>query len=277
MSDGPNAEQAEFWTHGSGMKWVEREEDLNATFEPVNELIAAGAQPLAGAQVLDIGCGTGATARRMAQEAAAVHATDISESLLAQARRSAQGVPNMTFALADAQTADLGEGVYDIAVSRFGVMFFADPVAAFVNIRRALKPGGRLAMACWAPFKDNPWFTIPRFIATDRLGRLPPFDPYAPGPFAFAETDRTLGILHDAGFTARVSTQTLALTPRGGAAQVADLATRVGPAQTVLRERNGTEEDLEAIRTEVEAAFKPFETDSGMRVPASIHLYTAQA
>ncbi|MEM6619125.1 MAG: class I SAM-dependent methyltransferase [Pseudomonadota bacterium] len=276
--DGPNAEQAGFWSTGSGLDWVDREADLDAAFAPVNNLIAA-ALPRAARRLLDIGCGTGATARHMLtrepQSGVTVHATDISDTLLAQAKASAAGLKGLSFALADGQTADLG-GPFDAVYSRFGVMFFSDPTAAFANIRRAVSPGGTLAIACWGPFKENPWFTVPRFAATDRLGAPPPFDPRAPGPFAFSDADYTLGILQRAGWSdPQVTPADVTLSPRGGPVDLADLVTQIGPAKVVIRERGGTADDAAAIEAEVARRFAAAYPD--MSIPARLYLYTARA
>lgn len=272
-----NAGQAEFWTRETGPKWAENAERLDAAFAPVNDALVNALEPLEGCAVLDIGCGAGASSAALAERAAQVCGLDISPTLLARARERFGDRPNLRFVEGDAQTDDLGEAVFDRAASRFGVMFFSDPVAAFANIRRALKPGAKMALATWAPFKENPWFTIPRFAATDRLGRPAPFDPRAPGPFAFAEADYALSILLDAGFSAEVETVSLLLTPQGDAEEVADLATRIGPAQSVLREMGGTEEDFRAIRAAVAERFADFATPEGIRVPARIHLFQARA
>ena len=132
-------------------------------------------------------------------------------------------------------------------------------------------------MACWAPFKQNPWFTIPRFIATDLLGSPPSFDPRAPGPFAFADTDYALGILRDAGFTnAAVQTHDIPLSLSGDAAHAAKLSSYIGPADSVIRAMNGTAADKAKIIAKTQEKLRDFEQNGSVTVPAKIHLYTAQ-
>ncbi|MEJ6708940.1 MAG: class I SAM-dependent methyltransferase [Amylibacter sp.] len=274
MTDLPNSEQAEFWSDGAGQDWVTFDTQLDELFAGVNAALIKHAAPKPTDAILDIGCGTGATTRDFAAHTASAHGIDISTSMLAHAQKSAPA--NTTFSRADAQTAPLRANHYEHLVSRFGVMFFDDPVAAFTNLRTCLKPTGQLTMACWAPFKQNPWFTIPRFIATDLLGHPPSFDPHAPGPFAFADLDYVLEILTNAGFTApRVQTLDIPLHLAGTAANAAKLSSYIGPADSVIRAQGGTQADKDQIVTITEQKLKPYEGDGAVTVPAKIHLYCA--
>lgn len=274
MTDLPNSEQAEFWSDGGGLDWITFDSQLDALFAGVNATLLDHVAPKATDQILDIGCGTGATSRDFARHAGHVHGIDISTSMLAHAQKSAP--ENTTFTRADAQTEPLPAGHYDHLTSRFGVMFFENPVAAFTNLRGALKPTGRLTMACWAPFKQNPWFTIPRFIATDLLGSPPSHDPYAPGPFAFADTDHALAILEDAGFTdAQVETLDIPLTLQGDAEHAANLSAYIGPADSVIRAMGGTAEDKANIVAQTREKLRAYEVNGTVSVPAKIHIYTA--
>jgi SAM-dependent methyltransferase len=135
------------------------------------------------------------------------------------------------------QYAPLEASRYDAAFSRFGVMFFADPVAAFANVLRALKPTGRLSFVCWRPLSENPWMHVPLEAARSLLPPASPSDPTAPGPFAFANPDRVRSILTAAGFS-RIAIDPFD-TPIGGAdlAQTVDLALRIGPLGATLREQ----------------------------------------
>ena len=198
--------------------------------------------------------------------------------MLEQARITATtaGLENVTFVQADAQTEPLPENRFDHIISRFGVMFFDDPVAALKNIFRSLKQGGNLTMACWGPFKENPWFTLPRRAATDLLGNPPPMNPRDPGPFAFADTDYVLNILKDAGFAApTVNTKDIPLTLQGSAADAAELSSYIGPANSVIRAQCGTASDKAEIVKATKTELERYSREGTVTVPSKIHIYSA--
>ncbi|MDT9593612.1 class I SAM-dependent methyltransferase [Nocardioides zeae] len=184
--------------------WIETEADLDAVLAPVTTAVVQAADLASARRVLDVGCGTGAlleaAARRGAHEVVGV---DIAEPMVAAAQAR---VPSATVLAADAQTADLGllGAPFDRIVSRFGVMFFADPVAAFANLRSAAAPGARLAFACWREVEENPMFTLGTSVLTRRwdaeLGDRPRSVPGAPGPVSMAEYARVRAVLVDAGW-----------------------------------------------------------------------------
>jgi SAM-dependent methyltransferase len=154
--------------------------------------------------VLDVGCGTGDTTRAAARLAVDGDAlgVDLSRAMLARAREraSADGLANVAFEQADAQVHPLTESHFDVVLSRFGVMFFADPVAAFANLARATVPGGRLAVVTWQPYSRNEWVSVPRTaLALDR--QLPPIPEDVPGMFGLADADHVRRILGDAGWS----------------------------------------------------------------------------
>jgi SAM-dependent methyltransferase len=199
-----NVEQAKSWDGPSGDAWVAREAFQNAALAAHTERLfaAAGVQPTD--HVIDVGCGTGDTTRaaaRLAVEGDA-HGVDLSTAMLARAREAAaaDGLGNVTFEQADAQVHPFAEARFDVVISRFGVMFFADPVAAFANLARATHSGGRLTVVTWQPFAGNEWVEIPR--ASLALGRdLPPIPEDVPGPFGLADPDRVRRILGEAGWS----------------------------------------------------------------------------
>jgi ubiquinone/menaquinone biosynthesis C-methylase UbiE len=201
-----NADQIAYWNESGGPVWVALQTLLDRQLAPFSDEVIRVLQPREGEQVLDVGCGCGATSLLLAERVGAgggVLGVDISAPMLDVARNaaSARGARCVSFREADAESADLGRNVFDAVFSRFGVMFFADPVAAFRNIRQAAKPGGRLGFVCWRRIEDNPWMNAPLAAALPYLPPIAPADPLAPGPFAFADGDRLRGILHDAGFT----------------------------------------------------------------------------
>jgi SAM-dependent methyltransferase len=199
-----NAAQAEAWNGDEGEYFVaERARHERMGQQHTQRLLDAAAITSADA-VLDVGCGCGQTTIRAARAARDGHAlgVDLSAVMLAQARRQADRdeVRNVSFQRADAQTHQFPAGGFDIAISSFGVMFFADPQAAFANIAAALHPGGRLAFLCWQDIAGNEWLTVPFAAAAAHvtLPELPATD--QPGPFSLADPQRIRHLLTQAGF-----------------------------------------------------------------------------
>ncbi len=202
MTQAPNADQVAFWNGPAGEKWAQLQVEMDRNLGDVTAALLPFAAPKPGERVLDIGCGAGQTSYLLADavgQGGHVTGVDISAPLLAAARRVMDSAKNIAFVEADASAYDF-KPEYDLVVSRFGVMFFDDPPDAFANIRTALKPGGRLAFACWRSVPENQWVSLPVGAARAILPPLPPPDPLAPGPFAFAEPARVKDILGRAGF-----------------------------------------------------------------------------
>lgn len=237
-----NAEQIAEWNGALGQRWAESQRETDAVVAAFGQaaLQRAAAQP--GERVIDIGCGCGDTSLELARrvgEGGRVLGVDVSRPMLevARARAAAAGLRQLDFDEADASAAPLPVGS-DLLYSRFGVMFFADPVAAFVHLRAALRPGGRLVFVCWRAPRDNAWAMAPLMAARRALGITPPpADPLAPGPFAFADGERTRSILADAGFAA-IELQRVDAPIRIGATprEAAEAAVRLGPTARLVRE-----------------------------------------
>jgi SAM-dependent methyltransferase len=205
MSEIVNADQAQAWNGGQARSWLDREDQHANAARAHREALLEAAAVAPGEQVLDVGCGTGATTRaaaRAAGDGGQATGLDISEPLLARARQRAAdaGITNVEFVCADAQVAPLAEGRFDLVMSKFGVMFFADPVAAFLNLAQAVRPGGRLAFVSWRPPEENEWIQVLRTAAAG--GRdAPPITVGAPGMFGLAEREHVAGVVATAGFT----------------------------------------------------------------------------
>lgn len=276
-----NADQREFWNSDPGDNWVRYQADLDAIVREVGDLLLEVCGPREGEAVLDVGCGAGATTLALAQAVAPsgrVHGIDISAPLLARAAawRDELGIGNATFELADAQDHAFPRGAFDLVASRFGMMFFADPVAAFRNLRSALRSPSRIAFVAWAGPEENPWFAWPQRIATARLGDVTETPPGAPGPMAFQDLERARAMLADAGFSrGEGRAVTVDLHHPGGPEAIRKLVTVVGPVARVLREKDGTDDDKAAIAAEVEARFEQFRSSDGIRIPARVNLFTA--
>ena len=192
-----------YW-NDRGPVWVEYRERLDAMLAPLGEAAIARLHPDPGEYVLDIGCGTGTTSLELARlvgDTGHVTGVDVSAPMLDEARRRATdaGLDNTSFVAADAGIHQFEPRHYDAAFSRMGIMFFAEPVAGFTNLRRALRPGGQLGFVCWRSPAENSWVTEPGQAIAEVLGPPAPMDPDAPGPFSLASADRISSILTGAG------------------------------------------------------------------------------
>lgn len=278
-SGGPNSDEARYWASPSGLSWIENEAELDTLMAPVTEAVYDMAGLAPGMRVLDIGCGTGAhsfAAARRAGTGGEVVAVDISPPLLARAKdraASMTGGARVTFINADAQTVELPPREFDLATSRFGVMFFAEPATAFMNISRSIRRGGRMLFAAWAPVSVNPWWRIPGSVAGARLGTPPPSEPNAPGPMGLSDIGYVSGELSKAGFEDfRVTAVNVGLHHPAGAAAMAALSLRVGPAARAMRLFDGGSADAAAIEQALAAAYAPYEVESGFVIPATINM-----
>jgi len=275
-----NADQIAYWNDQAGRTWVELGELLDRQIEGVGLRGIEALAPRAGEQILDIGPGGGRTSLLIAERVGPqgrVVGVDISRPMLEIARRRAKaaGAANVAFVESDAQTYPFPPADFYGAFSRFGVMFFADPTAAFANILKALKPGGRLVFVCWRSLAENPWMTTPMAAAAGLLPPGPPAlpEPGAPGPFAFADADRVRGILSGAGFS------NIALTPVdmpiGGNSldESLTLALRVGPLGARLRDNPQMAGPVrEAVRKALEASL----TNGKVWMPGAVWIVTAR-
>src|SRR5262249_49579647 len=221
------------------LAWAEIREPLELQLAPLGRLALKALAPRPGESALDIGCGGGETALDLARAVAPdgiVVGIDLSAAVLAFAKRLGKGCERVRFVQADAQVFQFEPASFDVAFSRFGVTFFADPIAAFTNIRRSLKPGGRLAFVCWRALEENPLDFLPLRAASAHLPPQPAQDPDAPGPFAFANPDRIREVLGRAGF------EEIEITPHDEGVGSGDLDTmlavcsRVGALGKILRE-----------------------------------------
>jgi len=200
-----NREQAEAWDGPEGEHWAVHHARFDATIAPHHRLLMAAAAIAPGERVLDIGCGNGITSRdaaRAAGPSGEVLGIDLSGPMLARAKEltTNEELDNVRFEQGDAQVHPFDPGAYDLAISRFGTMFFLDPVAAFTNIASALRSGGRLAMLVWQSVAANEWVSALRdAVAVGRDLPVPP--PGAPSPFSLADTEFTRRTLTEAGFT----------------------------------------------------------------------------
>ena len=205
LVDALNADMASAWNGEEGEYWAAHADRYDAASAHFDPALIDGARIAAADRVLDVGCGAGISTRAAARVATAGHATgiDLSGQLLAEARRrsEAAGSANTTFVQGDAQVHPFEPAAYDVVISRFGAMFFGDPVAGFSNLARALRPGGRLALLSWQELARNEWLLgIRRALAAGRPLPEPPGN--APGPFGLSAPDHVRRVLTAAGFEA---------------------------------------------------------------------------
>jgi SAM-dependent methyltransferase len=278
MSDGSNAAQIDYWNAIAGETWSRFNQLLDRQMEPLGREAMRALAPQGGERILDIGCGCGQTTMALAERvgvSGAVAGADISRPMLevARGRPLPAGARQPEFREADAQSDALGEAVFDAAFSRFGVMFFADPVAAFANIRAALSPQGRLAFVCWRAYAENPWMRVPMEAAEPFISPPPPADPTAPGPFAFADAHRVRGILEGVGF--RDVTIAAFDAPIGGASidDTVSLTFRVGPLGRALADNR---DRIPAVAEAVKQAITPYETPTGVFMPSAVWIVQAR-
>jgi SAM-dependent methyltransferase len=275
MSEAGNAQQVAYWNESAGPTWAQLSDPLDRQLAPLGQRAMAELDLSPGQRVLDIGCGAGETTVELARSGAEVLGVDISHVLLDVARRRVRDTSLARFLEADAQTHAFDPGGFDAVFSRFGVMFFADPPAAFANIRKAMKSGGRLAFVCWRTPFENPIMSLPMQAALPHVANPPPPpEPGAPGPFAFADSERVKAILAAAGF------QDIAVTPHeadigpGDLDTTLGLALKVGPLGALLRDNP---DQRDAVIEAVRAAIAPYDGPDGVKLGSATWIVTAIA
>ena len=262
-----NSEQIAEWNGTLGQRWVTMQQEFDRIVVPFGHAALNAAAPQSGERVIDIGCGCGETSIELARivgAAGTVLGIDVSRPMLEVARSrgaSANGA-NLAFRECDASEAELPANI-DLLFSRFGVMFFSEPFAAFSHLRKSLRKAGRCVFVCWRTPRDNTWAMTPLSAARAAMGITPaPADPHAPGPFAFADDDRVRAILSAAGFGA-IDVQRLdaaiyvGATPRSAA----ENAVQIGPVARLVREVGS--EHLPVITDAVERALAPLAAPNG--------------
>ena len=276
-----NADQVAFWNGVAGRHWTDRQSVQDIVLAPVTEKLITRTNAQAGQRILDIGCGCGATTIELARQVGPsghVLGIDISVPMLERARQlTAKDLP-ADYVLADATVYPFDPASFDLLVSRFGVMFFADPVLSFRNLRSALRPKGRLVFACWREPRENGWMMAPLMAVYKHVPKLPQLGPEDPGPFSFADEARVKRILGDAGF-ADVAMEACPLSIDIAAGQGLEAAVQgaieIGPASRALE---GHPPDVVAAAVNsIRETLAPFAKGQSVLLPGAIWLVTARA
>jgi SAM-dependent methyltransferase len=276
-----NTEQIAEWNGVLGQRWVAMRQEVDRIVAPFGAAALKAAAPQLGERVIDIGCGCGDTAIEIARTvgpAGSVLGIDVSQPMLgvARSRGMSANCSNLSFHEGDASETELPANV-DLLFSRFGVMFFSDPSAAFSHLRKSLRTGGRCVFVCWRTPRDNAWAMTPLSAARKALDITPPpSDPNAPGPFAFADDDRLRTVLSGAGFGAIDVQQFdtaifIGSTPRSAAEGVVQM----GPVSRLVREVGV--KHLPIILDAVERTLAPLAAPDGhVRLNGSSWIVTAE-
>ena len=283
LAPSPNAREVEYWNSAPTRSWAERHEQIDRLLADLTKVAMDSAAPRPGERVLDIGCGSGTTVLALAERVGPsgyVLGADVAKLSVERARERirAADIHHAEVVLSDVSTDAFAAGSFDLAFSRFGVMFFSDPTATFINIRRALKPTGRLTLAVFRTPQENPWGTAAVAAVRHLLPPLVSPGPEDPGQFSWADPARVHRIIGGAGF------RDISLTPYdpamrlagpGGAEEAADFAFRVGPVSRATA--NATAQQRNEIRAHLVAFFESQEGRDGIVMPGAIWVVRATA
>ena len=280
MNDQPPkpSEQTALWNGPGGRGWVALQDLVDQVYQPLEELLVDAISPATASRVLDVGCGTGGTtvaaARRLGASGSCT-GVDISEPMIAAARdRAVQSGASVSFIVADAQTYPLERARFDAIISRFGVMFFDDAVAAFTNLRRAARPGALLRCVVWRSAAENPFMTAAEHAAAPLLPDLPARRPDEPGQFAFADRDRVRGILEQSGWSA-IDIQPIDVPCAMPENALVRYFTQLGPVGRMLQQAD--DERRARVVATVRPAFDPYVHGAEVRFTAACWMVGARA
>jgi ubiquinone/menaquinone biosynthesis C-methylase UbiE len=271
-------EQAALWNGHAGRAWVAAQEVLDRMFKPFEDLLVDMIGAGSGHRVLDVGCGTGSTtlamARRLGAKGHCIGA-DVSAPMIAAAQARAQREGSTaSFIRADAQTYAFGPASFDRIMSRFGVMFFDDPVLAFANLRRAARDGAELRCITWRSAAENPFMTTAERAAAPLLPNLASRRPGAPGQFSFADRHLVSSILEQGGWTG-IDIQPLDVDCTLPEKELVGYLTRLGPVGLILQEAD--ERTRTQVIDTVRSAFDPYVHGTEVRYTAACWMVSARA
>lgn len=279
MAEDQQRGKSEGWDETEAEHWVAQERRYEAMLAPFGRRMLDAAALTEGESVLDVGCGSGSTSLEAGRQVGArgsVLGVDVSPAMVGRARQraAAESLENVRFEQGDAQSYALAKGAFDAVVSRFGMQHFTDPPAAFANLARALRPGGRIAFVCWRGPEHNAWATVPMQAVAEHIP-LPPHEGHGGGgPFALADPELVRGLLEGAG---------LADVQVDPVAKLALVGRDVEDGIEFFRQSDGRElakqvdeQTMDAILDSLREAMAPYAGPEGLRVPAAAWLAQAR-
>ena len=280
-----NAEQIDYWNGEAGQRWAAEDARMARMLQPITAALLDHLAPQVGERALDIGCGGGGQTLLLAERlggTGSVLGIDISAPMLAVARdKSTDLLPeyaSVHFLQADAAAHAFEPASFDLLFSRFGVMFFDDPVAAFSNLKRALRPRGRLGFCCWQSLRDNAWAALPLQAALQYVAAPQDTpDPHAPGPFAFADPQRVRAILGAAGFadvSIEAHTFTMVFGERADLRGNVEELVRMGPVARLMADREAA--SVARMLDAATQALAPYFSDGALRLPGAVWFVQAR-
>jgi SAM-dependent methyltransferase len=284
MNDKGNAEMIEFWNGEGGQRWVRFQDILDTSLLPFGHRAMTASAVKAGERVIDVGCGCGDTSFELARRVGSdggVLGVDASDPILnrAMSRMSLAEATSVKFERGDAQIHRFEGASFDLIFSRFGVMFFENPVAAFSNLQSALKPGGRLAFVCWQPARENSWVSLPVGVAAVHVPPPTPPGPEEPGPFSFGDPERVRKILADAGFIGseiKSYDTPFNIGNSGGIDEAVEFFMQIGPTARMIAEADADEATRSRIADDLRSSLKPHDTGQGLVMNAKAWVVTAR-
>jgi SAM-dependent methyltransferase len=275
-----NAEQSAHWNTAAGPRWATLADRTDRLFGAVTSALLKFAEAQDGEAVLDVGCGCGVTSLAVARgvgSAGSVLGVDFSAPMLkvAEQRASGAGLSNVRFVEADAALHAFDQQHFDLLVSQLGVMFFDNPVRAFANLYGALRPGGRLRIACFRSLMENDWFSVPLAAARKIVTVPPPGDPTAPGPTSLSDPDHARTVLRAAGFGSIELRPLNVLLPAGTRAQAVELFSQVGSLSRTLA--GASEDERTSVRAALDDVLRDYESSGQVELGAGLWLISARA
>src|ERR1700686_4492962 len=276
-----NADQIAYWNGPGGQRWADRQQIQDIVLRPVADVLIDRAKARAGERIVDVGCGSGATAIMLAQKvgpAGHVMGIDISGPMLARARQVAPAELPVDFVLGDATVYPFEPASFDLLASRFGGRFFAEPAVSFANLHKAMRPSGLLVFVCWRDPRENPFFMAPLQAVYKHVPKPPPPEPEDPGPFSFASEARVHRILGEAGFKAIAMEPcdlSLDIAVGRGLDAAVESTFEIGPAARALADQ--PPEIRAAAAHSIREALAPFVRGRPGPLSAALWIVTANA
>ena len=274
-----NDEQYEYWNKGIGQKWVKEDISLNERFAILTKEFFSRANINKNEKVLDIGCGGGITsfeASKLVGKDGYVLGADISEILLDLAKKNYSNIENLEFKYCDVQNYKFKKNIFSKVISRFGVMFFENPIVAFRNIYNSIQDGGSLHFVCWTNILENEFFTAAANIIIKHLNKEFPQVTRAPGPFAFSEKKYVKQILNASGFkNIKVDKIYTSISTYDDAKKDGELLFNIGLAGRLLAEENLSEEELSKIKNKITEMAQKRQIDGKINYKACLNFVSA--